>query len=98
MSDNSETNVAEILRDIAAASDAISGKIIKKAQKAATEGLGRIKVRISEDDYLSFIPGPNQRLSPPMERLQDLGFGLKAETAYADYGGGHWDRYLIVSW
>lgn len=95
MSVNSETNVAEILRDIAAASDAISGKIIKKAQKAADKGLGQMEVRISRVDYISLANGI--RRTPPMERLESLGFHLLRYMEFSEFFGRQ-IYYLIVSW
>lgn len=76
VSESYDINVAEILHDIAAQSDAISGKIIRKAQKAANAGKTSILVKISNEDRYP-IQYDHTKLTAPMEHLINLGFQLE---------------------
>ena len=97
MADNSETNVAEILRNIAAESDAVSGKIIRQANKAAAKGKSFVVVEVSREDYecVNF----SSSYTPPIERLLSLGFKLSCVNGthvHHKYFGGTYQ--LEVSW
>ncbi len=48
--DNTDTNIAITLRDIAANCDEKSGKAIRACEKAAREGLDHIELKVSIDD------------------------------------------------
>lgn len=89
-----ETNVAETLREIAANSDKITGKILKKIQAAAKDGKYHIEVEVTEDEYnwLSAKTwGSNlPSVTPPLiEKLLSLGFELKKP----DQRKSFWDNY-----
>jgi hypothetical protein len=79
MTDTSESNVAEILRNIAAESDAVSGKIIRKATKAANKGKSSILVGVDKEDWECISYRQSQKLTAPMERLVSLGFKLESK-------------------
>jgi hypothetical protein len=92
----SDTNVAQLLRDIAAESDAVSGMIIKLAQKAAAKGQSHIVIKYKQIDTehnLSVERG--LKLTPPMERLETLGFTLGIKWVYR---WGEYDPDLVVKW
>lgn len=46
-----DTDVASILRNIAAESDLVTGKILKAAEKAAAKGLDNVTVDVRYEDY-----------------------------------------------
>src|SRR5271165_1755771 len=96
----SDTNVAEILHNIAAESDTISGQIIKQAEAAAKLGKSFILVAIDEDDFDS-VYNQYMKPTPPMERLQQLGFKLQAIKVpvwWCFYDSKCPYPYLKVSW
>jgi hypothetical protein len=101
MTDNSDDlasfNVAATLRDIAANSDKVTGKILKKAEKAAREGKAYILVNMALEDRL-YIDSPHvHKITPLVEKLKSLGF-----TVSSTYETSFWSSppdYLVkVSW
>jgi hypothetical protein len=73
-----DINVAQVLRDIAANSDQLTGKILKKAEKAARKSLSYITYPVSYNEYINvrhqdwsdYIP------TPMVEKLLSLGFTI----------------------
>ncbi len=77
-------NVAATLRDITANSDEVTGKILKKAEKAAHQGMSYILVSMSTEDRL-YIDNPHvHKITPLVEKLKSLGFTLNMtyETSF----------------
>lgn len=94
-----EVNIAETLREIAANSDSTTGKILKKCNKAASKGLSLIRYSISKEDYASISDHLNPNLphsDPPpyFEKLLSLGF-----TLWVEYNNDLWGNHkLVISW
>ncbi len=98
-----ETNVAEILRQIAADADEVTGMVVRKAQKAAKKGRNFIVVKVEEEHLACVkyagsieavrVPKP---LTSPMQRLIDMGFSLETR-GFRDCNGYPYDA-LVVRW
>src|SRR5574337_1612604 len=77
-----DTNVAALLRDIAANAEKVTGKILRAADKAAKEGKAKILIKVSEDDYnnirthyYGYYEGKCD-ITPLVDKLESLGFKL----------------------
>jgi len=89
-------NVAATLRDIAANSDEVTGKILKKAEKAAHKGKSFILVSMSPEDR-QCIDNPGYVATPVVEKLKSLGFVLST-TYETSFWGGAGDYLVRISW
>lgn len=81
MPDHTEDiNIAKTLRDIATNSDKVTGKILRKIDRAAKQGKYYLKIKTSEDVY-NYLDAMDRKLrlpiKPPLvEKLFSLGFKL----------------------
>jgi hypothetical protein len=90
-------NVAATLRDITANSDKVTGKILKKAEKAAHQGKSYILVSMSTEDRL-YIDNPNSyTITPLVEKLKSLGFTVSS-THETSFWSSSTDYLVKVSW
>ena len=106
---NFDTNVAILLRDIAANSDEVTGKILRKADKAAKKGKSFIKIKVTFEDY-NFIrqslrlPGGYIRqvdmpaVTPLIEKLYSLGFKLTKPEEENSFWSNGMTYYLRLEW
>lgn len=106
-----EMDVAASLRELAANSDEITGKILKKSQEAAKKGASYIEFRISEEDFHWLRARkngvPREDKPPYIEKLESLGFKLdftEKETGWSkfknalEYCDRSYNYYIIVRW
>lgn len=104
--DNIDTNVAVILHDIAANSDKVTGKILRKADKAAKKGKSFIKIRVSYEDY-DWVNSVEQKkrgyrvdfpaITPLIEKLLSLGFKFSHADSVNGFFVAH-KYYVRLEW
>ena len=101
---NVEVDLAATLREIAANCDSVSGKILRKLEKAAKNGASHLVVAVSEEDTICLLHKLNREegytswkdipLTPLVEKLYSLGFKL-ANHRRSDFFQYH---QIDISW
>ena len=96
MNDNAdEMNVAATLRDIAAACNKTTGRILRQCEKAANEGKSSIIVKVSPEDHEGCCPDKS-KWTPMIERLVSLGFACQRTFQKTFWSISH--NLIKVSW
>lgn len=96
ISPNHETNIAAVFRELAANSDKVTGKILKKIDKLAKKGEYQLTIEV--DSRTSDYVNGRSRLCPPLvEKLKGMGFSLKCESKWSGWANKYKD-YLTITW
>lgn len=104
MSIDIEVDLAATLREISANCDTVTGKILRKVEKAARKGACHLVVKVAEEDTICLLHKLNREcghlvwkeipLTPLIEKLYSLGFKLN-NYKRSDF----WNDWQIdISW